>query len=42
MLYPYKAGLKLNDLYNATCMIHNRLSNFYGVYTMIQVVHTSS
>ena len=34
------AGLTLNDLYDTTCMTHNRLSNFYGVYTIIQVVHT--
>ena len=26
--------------YDTTCMTHNRLSNFYGVYTIIQVVHT--
>ena len=38
--YLFSAGLTLNDLYNTTCIIHNRLSNFYGVYTIIQVVHT--
>ena len=34
------AGLALNDLYDTTCMTHNLLSNFYGVYTIIQIVHT--
>ena len=32
--------LTLNDLYDTACMTHNRLSNFWGVYTIIQVVHT--
>ena len=27
-------------MYDTTCMTHNRLSNFYGIYTIIQVVHT--
>ena len=35
-----KAGLTLNDLYDTTCMTHNRFSNFHCVYTIIQVVHT--
>ena len=35
-----KAGLTLNDLYDTTCMTYNRLSHFYGVYTIMQVVHT--
>ena len=35
-----KAGLTLNDLYEITCMTHNRLSNFHGIYTIMQVVHT--
>ena len=35
-----KAGLTLNDLYDTTCMTHNRFSNFHCVYTNIQVVHT--
>ena len=34
------AGLTLNDLYDTTCMTHNRLSNVYGVYSIIQAVHT--
>ena len=34
------AGLTLNDLYNTTCMTHNRFSNFRYAYTSIQVVHT--
>ena len=34
-----KAGLTLNDLYDTTCMTHNRFSNFHCVYTIIQVVH---
>ena len=29
-------------MYNTTCMTHNRLSNFYSVYTIVQVVHTKS
>ena len=39
-LKEFKAGLTINDLYNKTCMTHNRLSSFYDVYTIIQVVHT--
>ena len=35
-----KADLILNDLYDTTCMTHNRFSNFHCVYTIIQVVHT--
>ena len=35
-----KAGLTLNDLYDTTFMTENRLSHFYGVYTITQVVHT--
>ena len=35
-----KAGLTLNDLYDTTFMTDNRLSHFYGVYTITQVVHT--
>ena len=35
-----QAGLTLNDLYDATCMTPNRLLNFYGVYTIMQFVHT--
>ena len=35
-----KAGLTLNDLYDATSMTYNRFWNFHCVYTMIQVVHT--
>ena len=27
-------------MYDTTCMTHDRLSSFYGVYTNIQVVHT--
>ena len=30
----------INDLYETTCMTHNRFSNFNCVYTIIQVVHT--
>ena len=33
------AGLTLNDLYDTTCMAHNRFSNFQCVYTIMQVVH---
>ena len=36
----YKAGLTINDLYDTSCMTHNRFSNFHCVYTNIQVVHT--
>ena len=35
-----KAGLTSNDLYDTACMTHDRLSNFQGVYAIIQVVHT--
>ena len=35
-----KASLTLNDLYDTTCMTHNRFSNFHCAYTIIQVVHT--
>ena len=35
MAFYSKAGLTLNDLYDTTCMTHNRPSNFYGVYTII-------
>ena len=35
----HKVGFTLNSLYDTTCMTHNRLSNFYGVYVIIQVVH---
>ena len=35
-----KAGLTLNDLYDTTCMTHNRFSNFHCVCTIIQVAHT--
>ena len=28
------------DLYDTTCMTYNRCSNFYCVYTIMQVVHT--
>ena len=35
-----KAGLTLNDLYDATCMTHSRFSNFHCVDTNIQVVHS--
>ena len=35
-----KTGLTLNDLYGTTCMIHNRLSNSYCAYIIIQVVRT--
>ena len=38
----YKAGFTLNDLYDTTCMTHNRFANFHCVYTIIQVVHTES
>ena len=34
------AGLTLKDLYDKTCMTHNRLSNYYGVYSIIQAVQT--
>ena len=37
----YKAGLTLNDLYDTTCLTHNRFSDFHCVYTIIQVVHTA-
>ena len=40
MLCSHKAGLTLSDLYDTTCMTHNRFSNFHCVYTIIQVVHT--
>ena len=33
--------LTLNDLYDTACMTHNWLSNFYGVYTIMQIVHTN-
>ena len=36
-----KATLTLNDLYDATCMTHNRFSNFHCAYTSIQVTHTA-
>ena len=36
----FKAGLTLNDLYDAACLTHNWLLNFYGIYTIIQVVYT--
>ena len=40
-LFPKsKAGLTLNDLYDTTCMTQNQLSNFSGIYAIIQVVHT--
>ena len=35
-----KADLTLNDLYDTTCMTHNRFSDFHCVYTILQVVHT--
>ena len=35
-----KTGLTLNDLYDITCMTHNRFSNFHWAYINIQVVHT--
>ena len=35
-----KSGRSLNDLHDTTCMTQNRLSNFYGVYTIIQIFHT--
>ena len=35
-----KAGLILNDLYNAAFMTHNQFSNFHCDYTNTQVVHT--
>ena len=35
-----KASLTLNDLYDTTCMIHNRFSDFHCAYTILQVVHT--
>ena len=35
-----KAAFTLNDLYDTTFMTDNRLSHFYGVYTITQVVHT--
>ena len=34
-----KAGLAVNDLYDTSCMTHNRFSNFHCAYTTIQVVH---
>ena len=37
-----KAGLTVNDLYDTTCMAHNRFSNSHCAYTNIQVVHTDS
>ena len=37
----YSWYLTFNDLYDATCMTHNRFSDFYWVYTIIQVVHTA-
>ena len=40
--YLYKSSLTLNDLYDTTCITHNQLSNFYSVYTIVQVVHTKS
>ena len=36
----FKASLKLNDLYDTTCMTHNQFSDFHYFYTIIQVVHT--
>ena len=38
----FKARLTLNDLYDTTSMIHNRHSNFQGIYTIIQVVLAKS
>ena len=35
-----KAGLTLKDLHDIICMIVNRFSDFYCVYTFMQVVHT--
>ena len=29
-----------SDLYDTTCMTHNRFSGFHCVYTFIQVVHS--
>ena len=40
ILKQCKLGLTLNDLYDTTCMTHNRFSNFHCVCTIIQVVHT--
>ena len=34
-----KGGLTLNDLYDTTCMAHNRFSNFQCVYTITEVAH---
>ena len=34
------SDLTLNDLYDTTCMTHNRFSNFYCAYPIMQVVHT--
>ena len=39
MINDLKAGRTLNDWYDTTCMTHNQLSNFYGIYNIIQVVH---
>ena len=35
-----KAGLTLNDLYDTTCITHNRFSNFHCAQTFIQVIRT--
>ena len=40
LLESSKAGLTLNDLYDPTCMTHNRFSDSHRVYIIIQVVHT--
>ena len=37
----FKVTLKPDVLYDTTCMTHNRLSNFYSVYTIILVVQTN-
>ena len=35
-----KIGLTLNDLFDTTCVTHNRFSDFHYLYIFIQVAYT--